>query len=280
MPEGDILRRAALRFGRTLDGHVLTLADLRWPTAAGADLVGRTVVGTRSYGKHLLTRFDDGRTLRTHLRMDGYWRIHPTGEARARAAARNPVVRVLLGTARWTAVGHHVGMLDLVPTDREDDLVGHLGPDVLGDDFPTAGLAEALRRAVDRHAATSVAQVLLDQTVAAGIGTIYMAESLWTRRVHPWAPTGEVADLASVYMTARRLMERSVAARTPTATGDTTPGRTSHVHGRAGEACRRCRALLLEGVVGEPPRERPVFWCPTCQPGGAGTRAAGVSRRA
>lgn len=273
MPEGDILLRAARRFERTLTGAVLVRAELRWPTTGGIDLTGRTVLATRSYGKHLLTRFDDGRTLRTHLRMDGYWRFHPAEDRRAAAAARNPSVRALLGSATWTAAGHHLGMLDLVPTEREADLLAHLGPDVLADDFPTDGLRETLRRVAARHAGRPVVGVLLDQTVCAGIGTIYAAESLWARRRYPWTPAGEVDDLASLLMTARRLMERSAAAASPTATGELGPGRTTHVHGRAGLRCGRCHGPVAEGVVGEPPRQRPVFWCPTCQ-------AADVSRPA
>ncbi len=79
MPEGDILRRTAARLDQALAGRVVRRAELRWPDAGGVELAGRTVLGTRPYGKHLLTRFDDGRTLHTHLRMDGSWRVGRTG---------------------------------------------------------------------------------------------------------------------------------------------------------------------------------------------------------
>jgi len=48
-------------------------SELRWPSVAGLTFEGRTVVGTHAYGKHLFTRFDDERTLHTHLRMEGVW---------------------------------------------------------------------------------------------------------------------------------------------------------------------------------------------------------------
>ncbi len=261
MPEGDILRRTAAALDAALTGQVVTRTDLRWPSAAGTSFDGAAVLGTHAYGKHLFTRFDDGRTLHTHLRMEGYWFVHPTGAPGARA--RGASVRALIGTAAHTAVGHRLGMLDVVPTRAEGDLVAHLGPDVLADDFPERGLPEALGRAA-AHAGTPVAEVLLDQTVAAGIGTIYLAESLFTRRVWPWTPV-EGTDLATVLMVARALMQRSVAAPTPTATGDTVHGRTTLVHGRAGGPCRRCGTPVAVGSAGVPPRERPVFWCPTCQ---------------
>jgi endonuclease-8 len=262
MPEGDILRRTAARLDATLTGEVVVRTELRWPTAAGVRLDGATVLGTHAYGKHLFTDFDDRRTLHTHLRMDGYWRVHPTTEPAARGTS--PTVRAVLGTARWTALGHLLGMLDVVPTSRAGELVAHLGPDVLADDFPEAGLPEALRRVAERGA-TPIVEVLLDQTVAAGIGTIFAAETLHTRRVWPWTPADRT-DAASLLMVARTLMARSVASPSPTATGDTATGRTTLVHGRGGRPCRRCGTPIAVGSARRPPTERPVWWCPTCQP--------------
>jgi endonuclease-8 len=269
MPEGDILRRTASTLDRALSGHQLVAAELRWPSAAGIDLVGRTVVGTHAYGKHLFTRFDDGRTLHTHLRMEGSWSLEPTREpapgvrAGPRGRARGAFVRAVLTTADWTAVGHRVGMLDVVPTRDDQSLIAHLGPDVLADDFEIAGLPEALeryRRVAERGVA--VGEVLLDQTVLAGIGTIYMAESLYARRIWPWTPGADVADPASLMMTARVLMQRSVQAQEG---GGPSPWTDRQAHGRSGEPCRRCATPIAVGDIGQPPRQRPAFYCPTCQ---------------
>lgn len=260
MPEGDILRRTAATLDRALAGQEMTGTDLRWPSAATVRFDGATVLGTHAYGKHLFTRFDDGRTLHTHLRMDGYWRTFagPPGD-RARSAG----VRAVLTTAAASAVGHHLGMLDVVATHDEGSLIAHLGPDVLADDFPTVGLPEALARAAAKGV-TPIAELLLDQTVAAGFGTIYMAETLFTRRVWPWTPADET-DLPTLFMVGRTLMARSVTAPTPTATGETAPGRATLVHGRRGRPCRRCGAPVEVGKARRPPMERPVFWCPVCQ---------------
>lgn len=262
MPEGDILRRTAAALDRALTGEVVVRTELRWPDAAGTRFDGATVLGTHAYGKHLFMRFDDGRTLHTHLRMEGFWRVHPTGSAAARGAS--PWVRAVVGSARRTALGHRLGMLDVVPTRREQELIAHLGPDVLADDFEERGLPEALARAADRGA-TPVVEVLLDQTVAAGIGTVYAAETLHARRVWPWTPVDRT-DAASLLMVARTLMARSVAAASPTATGDTVTGRTTMVHGRGGRPCRRCGTPISVGTARRPPMERPVWWCPRCQP--------------
>ena len=275
MPEGDILRRTAVTLERALTGSVVTAAELRWPSVASVDLVGRTVLGTRSYGKHLLTRFDDGRTLHSHLRMEGSWRLErtpavdglPPSTSHPAAGRRSwwgPFVRAVISTASWTAIGDRLGMLDVVPTRDEHTLIGHLGPDILAPDFPTTGLPMALAAYAERGA-TPVAEVLLDQRVLAGIGTIYMAESLFARRIWPWTPAGAVADPASLLMTARVLMERSVAAQTTDSPITADRWLVRSVHGRRGRPCPRCSAPVARGDVREPPMERPVFYCPRCQ---------------
>ena len=244
-----MLRRTAQRLELALTGHVVTRSDLRWPTAATVDLVGTTVLGTRSYGKHLLTRFDDGRTLHTHLRMDGYWRVYATGSPQA--AARSPQVRAVVATQAWTAVGHHLGMLDVVRTRDEHTVIGHLGPDLLG---ATVDADEALRRWTSRGA-TPVAEVLLDQQVVAGIGTIFCAESLFAERIWPWTPADEISDPDRLLAVARRQLHRSVATGRP----------PERVHGRPRRPCVRCGTPIAVAPAFKPPMERPIFYCPRCQ---------------
>ena len=263
MPEGDTVRRSATTLHQALTGRRVERAELRWPSAVGVDLTGRTVLGTSSYGKHLLTRFDDGRTLHTHLRMEGSWALARTGSPGARG--RGPYIRAVLGNAVWTALGDRLGMLDVVATRDEHTLVGHLGPDLLDDAFPTEGLPETLRRMAARGA-TPIAEVLLDQTVVAGIGTIWTAEPLFLRRIWPWTPTDRLTDPAGLLLATRALMARSVASTGPwTVTGEGGRGMTSYVHGRRGRPCRRCGTPVERGTARKPPMERPIFYCPRCQ---------------
>ncbi|MCW2711995.1 MAG: glycosylase, partial [Marmoricola sp.] len=131
MPEGDTVYLAARKLDRALTGQVLTSSDFRIPSLATSDISGATVSGTISRGKHLLTRFDNGLTLRTHLKMEGTWQVDRYGMRWRRPAH---TARVILRTASMEAVGFQV-ILDLVRTDEEEDLVGHLGPDLLGPDW-------------------------------------------------------------------------------------------------------------------------------------------------
>lgn len=244
-----MLRRTAARLDAALAGGRLTRAELRWPSVATVDLVGATVLGTAAYGKHLLTRFDDGRTLHTHLRMDGQWRAVPTQSPQA--VARGHDIRAVLATPTWTAYGRLLGMVDVVATSAEHTVIGHLGPDILGD---RVDVEEILRR-WERAGSTPVAQVLLDQRVVAGLGTIYTAESLFADGIWPWTPADEVADPAHVLLVARKQMQRSVVV-------DQRPER---VHGRLRRPCTRCGTPIAVGQANPAPFERPIFYCPRCQ---------------
>ncbi len=306
MPEGDTVRRAAERLHLALAGRELSRAELRWPNLGGVDLAGRTVLEVVAYGKHILTRLAAGEgaariptapveplTLRSHLRMDGSWQLSRTG-AKAWPPPDRIAVRAALANAEWTAIGLWLGMLDLVPTIAEGALIGHLGPDILAADFadPASprGVTEALRRLGERRRET-IGGALLDQRNLAGIGTFYMAETLFVTGVSPWTPVSQIADLPGIVERARRMLSANLDRATPTTTGDTRPGKHQWVHARSGQPCRRCGTTVrVAGIaVGDrngpqtAPLERTAFYCPQCQPGptptddGRGQRPLGTS---
>ncbi|MET4223320.1 DNA-formamidopyrimidine glycosylase family protein [Oerskovia enterophila] len=279
MPEGDVVKVTAQRLDAALRGRAVERAELRWPSAASVDLTGRTVVEVRPYAKHLLARFDDGTTLHTHLRMEGQWRVARTGTVGA--GARGTDVRAVLANEVWTCVGERLGMLDVVRTRDEHVLLGHLGPDVLADDFlssPDSGVLLALARLRGAAAAGGfpvqataggptgtgsrglpLADALLDQRGVAGLGTIYTAESLFAQGLWPWTQVSDVSDrdLEALLRTARGQMLRSVAEGVGTV--------RRHVHGRARRACHRCGTPVAVARANEAPFERPIFYCPSCQ---------------
>ena len=77
MPEGDTIRRLADKITGRFAGQRCSRTVTRDPRLVGVDFTGRTLVGADAVGKHLLIRFDDGRTLHAHLRMDGLVRVGP-----------------------------------------------------------------------------------------------------------------------------------------------------------------------------------------------------------
>ncbi|GAA1506959.1 Fpg/Nei family DNA glycosylase [Terrabacter terrae] len=263
MPEGDTVWRTASRLNEALAGREIVESDLRWPEISTADLTGRTTLEVVSRGKHVLHRVEGGLTLHSHLRMEGQWRIEATAGLAARWR-RNPQLRALVAAADWAALGLRLGMLNLVPTAREHELVGHLGPDVLGPDWDQ-------ELAVDNICASPVpiGQALLDQRNLAGVGTMWCAETLFLERVPPWTRADELGleTVERVVVRAHRLIDNGRRHAVQSSTGSYRLDEAHYVHARSGRPCRRCGTTVRVAMIGEPTKERTMFYCPGCQGG-------------
>lgn len=274
MPEGDVVWRTARRLHRAQAGRELLGSDLRWPSLATVDLSGRTVLEVASAGKHLLTRLsgtlgDPPLTLHSHLRMEGSWYVERTvADGTVPEGRRSDSgIRAVLVTDEWTAVGHKLGMLDLVATDREHELVGHLGPDLLGPGWDPAEAERRLLQRPDRE----LGEALLDQRVLAGVGTFYMAEACFLARLTPWSPVSAVADPAAFVALVHRLLDVNKDRADQVTTGDLRRGRQNFAHARSGLPCLRCAGTVRVAMIGTPPQDRTAFYCPGCQRGPAPT---------
>ena len=195
----------------------------------------------------------------SHLKMEGVWRAYGPGDKWTKPAY---TARVVLDAPGVQAVGFELGLLEVLKTQDEEDVVGHLGPDLLGPDWDP-------ERAVARLAAQPEVPVyvaLLDQRNLAGVGNVYANELCFLRGVLPTRPVGETPALDKVVDLAERMLQANKQRFTRSTTGDLRPGRTSWVYGRAGRPCRRCGTRLLGGELGRVEgQERVVTWCPRCQ---------------
>ncbi len=261
MPEGDTVWLTAHRLHRALAGRALTLCDFRVPALATLDLRGRTVTEVLARGKHVLTRLDDDVTVHSHLRMDGSYYLSRAG---SRPPRRHPdhMIRVLLGNTEWTATGYRVHDLRLVSRAGEADVVGHLGPDLLGPDWDAERAVANLLAAPD----VEIGEALLDQRNLAGVGNMYKCEVLFMEHVHPWTRAGDVADLGALVQTAHRVLRANRDHPEQSTTGYQQRGREHWVYERGGQPCLRCRTPIARADQGEPPRARGTYWCPRCQP--------------
>ena len=256
MPEGDTILRAARALDRSLAGKRVTAFESPIPRLARAGLAGRRVDAVEARGKNLRFRFDDGRTLRSHMRMTGSWHLYRPGE-RWRKPAH--LARAVLETADSVAVCFSAPVVEIL-TARElsrHEPLAKLGPDVLAPDFDSA---EAVRRLASL-AATPIGEALLDQSVIAGIGNIYKSETLFLSRADPFAPVRDFTDvdLAGIVSKARALMSASVAGSALRPVGR---GR-SRVYRRSGEPCPRCGTPIRMRRQGTAARS--TYWCPACQ---------------
>ena len=272
MPEGDTVWRTATRLHQALAGQRLTGAELRWGALIDLDLVGATTTEVRSRGKHLLHRLDTGLTIHSHLRMEGQWRVEAT-ERLGPTQREDHQIRALLITERWAALGLRLGMLDVVATEREGELVGHLGPDVLGADWDPALAAERIGSSAstgsDPYSETDIGSALLDQRNLAGVGTMYAAEVLFLEKVNPWTPVAQLSPETVLELVNRvhGLLDVGRRSAIQSTTGDARNGYTTYVHARSGRPCRRCGGVVRVALIGPVLQQRTMFYCPACQGG-------------
>ncbi len=258
MPEGDTVYLAARTLDAAIRGATLTRSDFRVPRFATVDLSGETVHGVASRGKHLLIRAG-AVSIHSHLKMEGSWHLYRHGTRWRRPAFQ---ARAVLHTADWQAIGFELGLLEIFPVEREAEVLGYLGPDLLGDDWDAE---EALRR-LSAHPERPIAVALGDQRNLAGLGNVYVNEVCFLRGVLPTRPTGEVNDLPGLIGLGHRLINANSDRTVRVTTGN--PRRGSHlwVYARAGEPCRRCGTRIRHGQLGRNELElRDTYWCPACQ---------------
>ena len=257
MPEGDTVYQAARRLDAALAGQVVTTSDLRVPAYATVDLSGETVQSVGSRGKHLLMRIGDV-VLRSHLKMEGEWRVHRPGERWRRPGWQ---ARVVIETPTAVAVGFDLGVVEVFPASEEADRLDYLGPDLLGADWDAD---EAVRRiAVAPDAPIAVA--LGEQRNLAGLGNVYVNELCFLRGIRPTRPAGEV-DLPPLVDLASRVIRANRDRIARTTTGNDRPGERLWVYSRGGERCRRCGTRIEHGRLGRNELElRDTWWCPSCQ---------------
>ncbi len=245
MPEGDAVHRAALALQALVGERVRAASPSARAAATGvaAAVDGRVLERVEAVGKNLLLTFEGGVVVRSHLRMSGRWRV----ETRGAPVAGRPWL-VLEGRDR-RAVLRNGPVLEL---DR--GVRARVGPDLLAGGADPRSLAARVRRAVPD---LLLGQALLDQRLVAGIGNMWLAESLWRAGLSPWLRVGDVgpAELAGALATAQGLMRDSVAGRRP----------PRAVYRRAGRPCPRCGERVRSRGLGD--ANRTAYWCPGCQRG-------------
>jgi endonuclease-8 len=261
VPEGDTIHRTAASLRLGIGGEVLRAFEApRLTPPFPAE--GETVGPIEARGKHLLVRFSGGLVLHTHMRMTGSWHQYRPG-----APWRRPrrSARVVLRTNPAVAVCFDAPVVALLdePAVARHPVLRRLGPDlcVPGVDIDLA--LDRMSRIPEPDA--TIAEVLLDQRVAAGIGNVYASEVCHLGGIHPRTPLARVdAGTRRVLLTtAARLLQANLDLPYRTTVAGAEPG-TLHVYGRDGEPCRRCRTPLVAERVGADARI--TTWCPRCQP--------------
>ena len=279
LPEVETVRRGltpSMEGARILQATV-NRPDLRWPFPVdfANRLAGRMVERLRRRSKYILADLDQGESLLIHLGMSGRMTVSgdPLGQFvhdHAAAEKHDHVILDMDNGARITFNDpRRFGAMDLLPTAAADThpLLARLGPEPLGNTFDETYLVAALK---GRN--TPIKSALLDQRVVAGLGNIYVCETLFRAHIAPARKAGQVgaARVASLVPIIRTVLGEAIAAGGSSlkdfrqASGEL--GYFQHafdVYGREGAPCHTpgCSGTIRRTVQSG----RSSFHCPQCQ---------------
>ncbi|QPC86544.1 bifunctional DNA-formamidopyrimidine glycosylase/DNA-(apurinic or apyrimidinic site) lyase [Mesorhizobium sp. NBSH29] len=291
LPEVETVRRG---LQPVFEGAVITRVEVRrpnlrfpFPPHFAERLAGRTVSALSRRAKYLIVALEGGPSLICHLGMSGSFRVEADTDLapgtfhheRGKIAAHDHVVFTLRkqnDTAR--VVFNDPRRFGFMLFAEDGDLnahpmLAHLGVEPTGNTLSGALLADLLR---NKKAPLKAA--LLDQTLIAGLGNIYVAEALWRAQLSPLRAAGSIAPRSGrPGVRAERLAEaiRDVIADAIAAGGsslrdhiqtDGSLGYFQHrfsVYDREGAPCPRatCSGTVQRIVQSG----RSTFYCPTCQ---------------
>ena len=253
MPEGDTVFRTAAALREALVGKTLTRCDVRVPRYATVDLSGSAVDEVISRGKHLFIRAGAA-SIHSHLKMDGSWRLSTRGVPAHK-------IRILLRAGEATAAGIDLGVLEILDRTTDQEVVAHLGPDLLGEDWDARRAAANLVADPQRP----LADALLDQRVMAGVGNVYCNELCFLFGRLPASPVDSVTDPLRLVTRARDMLWANRLRISRTTTGNTRTGEELWVYGRAGQPCRRCGGRITRAESSDATGDRVRYWCRRCQ---------------
>jgi endonuclease-8 len=266
VPEGHTIHRLAARHRELFGGRRVRVDSPQGRFAPGAARIDGTVLrATEAYGKHLL-HHHAGVTLHIHLGLYGQFRDGrgalppPVGELRMR----------MTGNRRWLELRGPTACELLSPPEVEL-LRARLGADPLRDDGDPAAAYERIVRS-----SRALAALLLDQSIIAGAGLVYVSEVLFRAGIAPTRPGSTLStDMwISLWTDLRELMREGVekgridtvhSRHMPEAMGRAPRtdrhGGEVYVYRRTDQPCLICGTPVRRaGLAG-----RNSYWCPTCQ---------------
>ena len=279
MPELPEVETVVRGLRPKLEGHRLTSvvqrrANLRFPLPDdfAKRLEGRRVVRIARRGKYILAHLDGEEVLLCHLGMSGHLVV-----TNGAAGPLEPHDQVIFHTDAGDEIrfndARRFGIMDLVPEAALDAhrLLQGLGPEPLSNEFNGPALAERLK-----GKRTPIKAALMDQRTVAGLGNIYVSESLFFAGLSPrrMAYTVQGGRAERLARAIRDVLNRAIQAGGSSlrdyvqTSGDL--GYFQHdwaVYGRAGEPCPDCACNMKEtgGIRRIVQSNRATFYCPLRQ---------------
>ncbi len=278
MPEGHTLHALARDLDAAFAGTSPRVSSPQGRFEAGAALLdGRRVVQAVAWGKHLLIEFDHGAWLNVHLGLIGTFSVTRFARPLPREAwddvPRIGQVRLRLVNADHVADLRGPTLCAVLTPEEAAAIMDRLGPDPLrpGAD-PDAAWARIHR------SRRSLAELLMDQSIVAGVGNVYRCEVLFRHRLSPFTPGVEVrrrswqaiwddlVDLMPLGVASGQILtlpDQVEAARDELAATGSIAAREREyaVYKRTAQPCLACGSQVRTQLVAG----RNLFWCGRCQ---------------
>jgi endonuclease-8 len=180
MPEGHTLFALARDLHEAFAGTSPEISSPQGKFTEGAALLtGRELVRATSRGKHLFAEFAGDRWLHVHLGLIGSFTVDSH-----EWTAEVPVVgqvRLRLRTEEHVADLRGPNLCQVVTPEQVDAVLTRLGPDPLRADADPALAWDRISRS-----SRTIAELLMDQAVVAGVGNVYRCEILYRHRLSPF----------------------------------------------------------------------------------------------
>lgn len=234
---------------------ILTPADIDFPAA----ITGRSIANLTRRAKRIVFDLDDGNRFYIHLGMSGRLTIDPPNAELPKHT--HLILHLQSQDIRFRDPRRFGGIWWLGNNPADDPA---LGPEPLT--LRPAQLARQLSRT-----RRPIKSALLDQSVVAGLGNIYVDESLFAAGIHPLRIAGELSEeeISRLCKSIKQVLRRALHHRGSTLRdyfdADGNPGGFKKLHSvydRASEPCRRCKTSIVRIVLSG----RSTCFCPTCQP--------------
>ena len=269
MPEVETVRRTLLPL---IKGKTIKEVTVWYPKIITGDakefarqLTGKKIENIDRYAKYLLIRLSDNLTIVSHLRMEGKYRLVKINTKKD----KHDHVQIVFkdnSALRYNDV-RKFGRMQLIKTgtEREKTGIGKLGVEPNSTAFTVSYLQNGLARKKK-----NIKNTLLDQSIVAGLGNIYVDEVLWETKIHPLSQANTIPaeKISQLHDNINSLIELAIAERGTTIhTYLDANGKTGgfqkmlQVYGHKGEPCVRCGTPLEKIKV----NGRGTTFCPKCQ---------------
>ncbi|MDQ3547268.1 MAG: bifunctional DNA-formamidopyrimidine glycosylase/DNA-(apurinic or apyrimidinic site) lyase [Chloroflexota bacterium] len=275
LPEVETVRRTLdpLLRRRTISAFWLGWhRTLEYPTIERfeAAVIGTTISAVTRRGKLILLKLDNGGAVTVHLRMTGELLFRPDARIE-RNVIREAYLRATFSFSDGSELLFYdtrkFGKIAFRIQDDLDNLEARLGAEPLEPAFTAERLA-ALLRARRRQ----IKPLLLDQAVVAGLGNIYVDESLFRARIHPLHRSADIDEARITALHAAIVDVLSTAVELHGTTlrdyrsglGESGENQSRlRVYGlKPGTPCPDCGRPLKRLVIGQ----RGSIFCANCQP--------------